>query len=63
MFGSGNATSVILNEEMKDIMKIVTSLEEFGLLIKRISETIKSKIKKNKKKDFGCQFIREFISR
>ena len=29
------------NEEMEDIMKIVKSLEESGLLVKGISETIK----------------------
>ena len=48
MFESGNETLVILNEEMKDIMKIVTSLEEFALFIKGVSETIKNKIKKQK---------------
>ena len=34
-------TLIILNEEMKDIMKIVKSLEELGLLIKGVSETKK----------------------
>ena len=34
-------TSIVLNEEMDDIMKIVKSLEESGLLIKNISETTK----------------------
>ena len=43
MFGSGNATLIILKEEMNDIMKIIKSLEESGLLIKSISETIKQK--------------------
>ena len=43
MFGSGNATLIILKEEMTDIMKIIKSLEESGLLIKSISETIKQK--------------------
>ena len=32
----------IWNEEMEDIMKIVKSLEESGLLVKGISETIKN---------------------
>ena len=35
----------ISNEEMNDIMKIFKSLEEFGLLIKGVSETIKNKAK------------------
>ena len=34
MFGSGNTTLIISNEEMNDIMKIVKSLEESDLLIK-----------------------------
>ena len=33
MFGSGVTTSIISNEELNDIMKIVKSLEESGLLI------------------------------
>ena len=33
---------------MNDIMKIVKSLEEFGLLIKGISKTIKNKAKEQK---------------
>ena len=37
--GSGVTTLIISNKEMNDIMKIVKSLEESGLLIKRVSET------------------------
>ena len=33
---------------MNDIMKIVKSPEEFGLLIKTVSETIKSEAKEQK---------------
>ena len=36
---------------MEVIMKIVKSLEESGLLIKDVSETIKSKTKKKKKRE------------
>ena len=43
MFGSGVITSIISNEEMNDIIKIVKSLKESGLLIKSVSETIKMK--------------------
>ena len=39
---------IISNEEMKEITKIVKSLEESGLLIKRISETIKNEAKEQK---------------
>ena len=45
MFKSGTTTLVISNEEMNDIMKIVKSLEESGLLIKGVSETIKNEAK------------------
>ena len=56
MFGSGATTLIISNEEMIDIMKIIKSLEESGLLIKGVSETIKNEAK-NKKKDFsGCYY-------
>ena len=48
MFGSGVTTLIISNEEMNDIMK--KSLEESGLLIKGVSETVKIK-QKNKKND------------
>ena len=52
MFGSGFTTLIISNEEMNDIMKIVKSLEDSGLLIKGVSETIKNKAKE-KKEDFS----------
>ena len=43
MFGSGIAILIILNERMNNVMKIVKSLEESGLLRKWVSETIKNK--------------------
>ena len=48
MFGSGIKTLIIFNEEMNDIMKVVKSLDESGLLIKGISETIKNEAKEQK---------------
>ena len=41
-------TLIIPNEEMHDIMKIVKSLEEYSLLIKGVSETIKNTAKEQK---------------
>ena len=41
MFGSGVTTLIISKEQMNDIMKIITSLGESGLLIKGVSETNK----------------------
>ena len=53
MFGSGRpsdldsrvATLIISNKEMNDIIKIVNSLEESGLLIERVGKTIKNQAK------------------
>ena len=47
-YGSGITTLIISNEEMEDIMKTVKLLEESGLLVKGISETIKNETKEQK---------------
>ena len=56
IYGSGTTALIISNEEMEDIMKIVMSLEESGLLIKVIINKLlvkQLKMKqKNKKEDF-----------
>ena len=46
--GSSIRTLIISNEVLSDMMKIVKSLEESGLLIKGISETIKNEAKEQK---------------
>ena len=48
MFGSGVTILIISNEEMNDVMKVIKSLEESGLLIKGVSETIKNETKEQK---------------
>ena len=48
MFGYGTTTLIISNEEMNDIMKIVKSLEQSGLLIKGVSETSQNEAKEQK---------------
>ena len=48
MFGSDTTTLIISNEEINDIMKIVKSLEESGLFIKGVSQTIKNEAKEQK---------------
>ena len=45
ILGSGNVTLIISNDEMKDIIKIVKSLEDSGLLFKGVSETIQNEVK------------------
>ena len=41
-------TLIISNEEMEDIMEIVKSLEESGLLLEGASEAVKDKTKEQK---------------
>ena len=48
MFGSGVITLIISKEEINDFMKIVRRLQESGLLIKNVSETIKNEAKEQK---------------
>ena len=42
-----------LNEEMKGIMKIVNSLEEMGLLMQGVSQTVEYEAKKTKREFLG----------
>ena len=48
MFRSGFTTLIVSNEEMNDIIKIVKSLEESGLFIRDVNETIISEEKEKK---------------
>ena len=56
ILGSGNrhsssalhTTLMISNNEMEDIIKIVKSLEDSGLLLKGVTETVQNEIKEQK---------------
>ena len=49
ILGSENMTTLITsNNEMVDIIKIVKSLEDSGLLLKRITETVQNEVKEQK---------------
>ena len=48
ILGSRTTTLITSNDEMDDIIKIVKSLEDSGLLLKRVSETIQNKAKGQK---------------
>ena len=48
IYGSGSTALVISNEKMEYIVKVVKSLQQSGLLIKVISETIKNEVKEQK---------------
>ena len=45
IYASGATALIISNEEIEDIIKMVKSLDESGLLIKIISETTKNEAK------------------
>ena len=42
ILGSGNTTLIISNDEINDIIKIVKSLEDSGLLLKGVTETVQN---------------------
>ena len=48
VFGTGVTALTISNEEINDIMKIIKSLQKFGLLVKGLSKTIKNEAKEQK---------------
>ena len=52
ILGSGHNTTTLItsNDEMEDITKIVKSLQDSGLSLKEVSETIQNKVKKRKER-------------
>ena len=51
VLGSGrnyNTTLILSNEEMDDILKIVKSLEDSGVILKGVSETIQNEAKEQR---------------
>ena len=48
VLGSQTTTLIISNDEMKDIMKTLKSLEDSGLLLQWVSETIQNWEKEQK---------------
>ena len=45
LLGSGKTNLIISNDEINDILKIVKSLEDFGVLLKGVNGTIKNEAK------------------
>ena len=41
-------TLIISNDEIKDIIKILKSLENFGLLLKGVTKTVQNEVKQQK---------------
>ena len=48
ILGSGATTQIISNDEMDNLIKIVKSVENNGILIKGVTETVQNKIKEQK---------------
>ena len=45
ILGSGNTTLIISNKDMEDLIKIVKSLEDSGLLLKGVTESVQNEVK------------------
>ena len=48
ILGSGNTTLIISNDEMGNIVKIVKSLGDSGLLLKGVTETVQNEVNEQK---------------
>ena len=48
ILGSENTTLITSNNEMEDMIKIIKSLEDSGMLLKRVTETVQSEVKEPK---------------
>ena len=48
ILGSGNTILIISNEDMEDLIKIVKSLEDSGLLLKGVTESVQTEVKEQK---------------
>ena len=56
IFGSGT-TLVFSNEDFNNVMKVIKSLEDAGLLIKSVIEKVENDVSEQKGRylgDFGC---------
>ena len=45
IYGFGPTTSIISNEEMNDIMKVVQALEYFNILLKGVTKAVRNETK------------------
>ena len=48
ILGSGNTTLIISNNDMEHLIKIVTSLQKSGLLLKGVTESVQNEAKEQK---------------
>ena len=45
ILGSGNTTLIISNNEMEDIIKIIKSFEDSGLLKEGVTKTVQNEVR------------------
>ena len=58
ILGSGNTTALIIsNKDMEDLIKIVKSLVDSGLLLKGVTESVQNDIKKQKADFLVCYYV------
>ena len=48
ILGSGNTTLIISNEDIEDLIKIVKSLEDSGLLLNGVTESVQNEVKEQR---------------
>ena len=48
ILGSGNTPLILLNKDIEDLIKIVKSLEDSGLLLKGVTESVQNEVKEQK---------------
>ena len=48
ILGSGNTTLIISNKDMDDLIRIVKSLEDSGLLLKGVTKSVQNEVKDQK---------------
>ena len=62
ILGSGNNTTLIIsNDDMQDLLKIVKSLEDIGILLDGVTETVKNEVK-DQKGGFLSMLLGTFIN-
>ena len=62
ILGSGNNTTLIIsNDDMQDLLKIVKPLEDIGILLDGVTETVKNEVK-DQKGGFLSMLLGTFIN-
>ena len=59
---SHNTTLIISNKDMDDLVKIVKSLEDSGLLLKRVTESVQNEVKEQQKGGFLSMLLGTLVA-